>query len=198
MNFLKKTVSLMIISLGLSVAASAQHQHKALKIGHTNIYNVLSQLPDAKRIENEIKTYRTQLENQLQSKYKEYQDKLAAYQKGEALMSEPVKADKQKELQFLQNSIQEFEQNAETSLQKKQQTLLQPVQAQIEKAIKSVADELGYTYVLNSEGGILLHSPESDDITNLVLKKLGVTPAPKTAEKKEETPNTSTPATPGK
>lgn len=196
MNFLKKTVSLLIISLGLSIAASAQH--KTLKIGHTNIYNVLSQLPDAKRIENEIKTYRTQLENQLQTKYKEYQDKLAAYQKGEALMSEPVKADKQKELQFLQNSIQEFEQNAETSLQKKQQTLLQPVQEQIEKAIKSVADELGYTYVLNSEGGILLHSPESDDITNLVLKKLGVTPAPKVTEKKEEAPKTTAPVNSGK
>jgi hypothetical protein len=41
--------------------------------------------------------------------------------------------------------------------------------------IKAVADEKGYTYVFNSSiGSMLLYSPPSDDLSDLVKTKLGV------------------------
>jgi len=46
----------------VQAGASAQAQ---LKVGYTNVDYVLSQLPDSKQIESELKTYRTQLESQL-------------------------------------------------------------------------------------------------------------------------------------
>lgn len=185
MNISIKTLfAAVLLTTGIAFTTQAQTT-KPLKVGYTSVEYILVQLPQSKQIESELKAYEAQLTKQLQDKNKEFQDKYAAYQKGMSLMAEPVKADKEKELQDLQARIQEFQQNAETSLQKKQQQLLQPVYELIQKKIKEVADENGYTYVLSSEA--LLHGPEGDNISDLVLKKMGVTPAPKTT--------TTTPAT---
>jgi len=82
----------------------------------------------------------------------------------------------------LQNSIHEFENNAQDEMQKKQGTLLQPVLDKVQKAINKVAEAKGYTYIFSthSDGGsaiILYAKNKEDNISDLVLKELGVTPA---------------------
>ncbi|UOG75450.1 OmpH family outer membrane protein [Hymenobacter tibetensis] len=149
-----------------------------LKIGYTSVEYVLSQMPESRQIEADLKAYSTQLENQLKSKYADYQGKAEAYQKGAATMTDVVKADKEKELTTMQQSIQEFQRSADQNLQQKQQTLLKPALDKLQKTIDAVANENGYTYVLNSDGAspVLLHGPKEGDISDLVLKKMGVTP----------------------
>jgi outer membrane protein len=119
------------------------------------------------------------LEGQLRSKSGELEAKYKAYQQGEATMTDVVKADKQKEMQSMQQSIQEFQRNAEQSLQQKQQALLKPALDKLQKNIDAVANENGFTYIFNSDGGgspLLLHAPKEGDISDLVLKKMGITP----------------------
>lgn len=172
------TLAAVLLTAGTLAATSAQAQ-APLKIGYTDVQYVLAQMPESKQIESELKTYNSQLEAQLKSKYAEYQAKGEAYQKGEGAMTEVVKADKQKELQSLQQSIQEFQQSAQQSLQQKQQVLLKPALDKLQKNIDLVADENGFTYVFNSDGGgspLLLHAPKDGDISDLVLKKMGITP----------------------
>jgi outer membrane protein len=172
------TLAAALLTAGTLAATSAQAQ-APLKIGYTDVQYVLAQMPESKQIESDLKAYNTQLEAQLKSKYAEYQAKGEAYQKGEATMTDVVKADKQKELQSLQQSIQEFQRSAEQSLQQKQQTLLKPALDKLQKNIDAVADENGFTYVFNSDTGgspLLLHAPESGNISDLVLKKMGITP----------------------
>jgi outer membrane protein len=172
------TLAAALLTAGTLAATSAQAQ-APLKIGYTDVQYVLAQMPESKQIESELKTYNSQLEAQLKSKYAEYQAKGEAYQKGEATMTDVVKADKQKELQGLQQSIQEFQQSAQQSLQQKQQTLLKPALDKLQKNIDVVADENGFTYVFNSDSGgspLLLHAPKDGDISDLVLKKMGITP----------------------
>ncbi|WP_092773507.1 OmpH family outer membrane protein [Hymenobacter actinosclerus] len=173
----KIRVALAIAALTLTTATASLAQ-APLKIGYTSVEYVLSQMPESKQIESQLKDYSTQLKNQLDTKYAEYQTKGEAFQKGAATMPDPVRADKQKELQNLQQSIQEFQQNAETSLQQKQQTLLKPALDKLQQTIDAVATENGYTYVLNSDGAspVLLHGPKEGDISDLVLKKMGITP----------------------
>ncbi len=154
-----------------------------VKIGYTNAEYILSFMPEAKQIEAELKDYQTQLSTQLDSKMKEFQEKAAAYQRDAPNMIPEVRADKEQELQNLQQSIQKFQQDAQTSLQKKQAELLQPAYDKIQKAIDKVAKEQGYGYILNSgqpEVGIhiLLYAREEDNISNLVLKELGIEPPP--------------------
>ena len=172
------TLAAALLTAGTLAATSAQAQ-APLKIGYTDVQYVLAQMPESKQIESELKTYNTQLEAQLKSKYEEYQAKGEAYQKGSATMTDVVKKDKEKELQALQQSIQEFQQSAQQSLQQKQQVLLKPALDKLQKNIDLVSQENGYTYVFNSDSGgspLLLHAPKEGDISDLVLKKMGITP----------------------
>ena len=181
--------------MALSVVSNAQTT-APLKIGYTNVEYILALMPESKQIESDLKSYSTQLEAQLQTKYKEYQTKGEAYQKGAQTMTDVIRADKEKELMNLQSSIEEFQKNAEVSLQKKQQALLEPAYKKMQKAIDDVAKENSITYVFNSDAGygtnaILLHAPESDNISDLVLKKMGVTPPVKGAAAPGVTPASS-------
>ena len=186
-----------------SFFAPAAHAQAPLKIGYTSVEYVLSQMPERKQIESDLKAYSTQLEAQMKSKQADFETKLKAYQGGGSTMTAVVKADKEKELQGLQQGLQEFQSTAQQSLQQKQQSLLSPALDKIQKNIDLVATENGYSYVLNSDAGsspILLHGPKDGDISDLILKKMGITPtAPSPtpdAKPATQSPATKTPVAP--
>jgi outer membrane protein len=133
---------------------------------------------------------------------KELEDKYEAYQKGGAQMSDVIRKDRETELQGLQTRIQEFGRTAEQSLQTKYQSLVNPVVQKIQKAIDAVAKEEGYQYVFNLDAGsntipILLVAPEENNITESVLKKLGIDPAKAAAQTPASGTTTAKPATTG-
>lgn len=169
------------------VAVSAQAQ-ETQKIGFADWQYIFSQLPETKQIENELKTHGTQLENQLKAKSQELEAKYKAYQAMPATTPDAIRADKERELQGMQESIQKFQQDAETSLRNKQTALMEPVFKKVGKAIEDVAKENGYTFILSPQSmssgeDILLYSDEKYNISELVLKKMGITPKPEAANK---------------
>ena len=149
-----------------------------LKIGYASPNYILANMPETKTIEADLEAYGKQLENQLQSKVAEFEQKYQSYEAGKGTMTELVRADKEQELATLQKSIQEFQQRAQSDLQKKETELLQPVVDKVNNAIRQVATEKGYTYVFSSDAGLgasfILHAPEDNDISNDVLGKLGI------------------------
>lgn len=170
-----------------------------IKIGFINADYILSQMPEAKQVEEDLKNTQKQYETLYQGKVKDFQDKLAVYEKlsADPKTADIIKQDKEKELQNLQTSIQEFQQNSQSSLQKKQAQLLQPLLKKVEENMHAVAAENAYTYVFNYDAGmgtapILLHYPTDANMSDLVLKKMGITPKPVTAT---ATPATAAPAT---
>ncbi len=190
-----RIIALLALVVTMSTGVFAQN---TTKVGYTNLEYILSLLPDAKRIESELQTYEKQLKSQMDSKIADFEKKYQDYEKGKNMMAEPVRLDKEKELTGMQNSIKEFEETAQSSLQKKQVALLEPVLEKIQKSIEKVAAANGYTYILSTHadyGGsaIILYAKNKDeDISNLVLKDLGVTPP---ADKPADTtaPKTTTP-----
>ncbi|GAA4500805.1 hypothetical protein GCM10023172_21700 [Hymenobacter ginsengisoli] len=179
-------------------APSAQAQ-APLKIGFTSVEYVLSQMPESKQIESDLKAYGTQLESQMKAKQTAFQTKLDDYQKRGGAMTPVVKADTEKELQTMQQGLQEFGQTAQQSLQQKQQALLRPVLDKIQKNIDAVANEQGYTYILNSDSGsnpILLHGPKDGDVSDAILKKMGITPTAPTAAPTVQAPRAAAPIVP--
>ncbi|HWZ22476.1 MAG TPA: OmpH family outer membrane protein [Cytophagaceae bacterium] len=178
-----KVIILVALALMTNFGAFAQNSATtSLKLGYTNLEQILGLLPDAKRIESELQTYEKQLKAQMDSKVAEFEKKYKDYEAGKNLMADPVRLDKEKELTGLQTSIREFEETAQSSLQKKQVALLEPVIAKIQKSIEKVAAANGYSYILSTHADyagsaiILYVRSKEDDITNLVLKDLGVTP----------------------
>ncbi len=173
--------SLLLLLCVFAVSAQAQETQK---IGYADWEYIFSQLPEFKQIDNELKTHGTQLENQLKAKSQEMEAKYKAYQGMPATTPDAIRADKERELQAMQESIQKFQQDAQTSLQNKQTALMDPVFKKVGKAIEDVAKENGYAFIIAPQvmngGDILLYSDEKYNVSNLVLKKLGVTPAPVT------------------
>lgn len=147
-----------------------------LKIGYTNADYILSLMPEAKQIEADLNTYETQLQNQLKSKYEEFKAKATEYQQNAESMIDAIRVDKENELQNIQLEIQQFEQQAQESLVNKRNQLVGPAYEKIGTAIEQVAKENGYTHIFRFN--VLLYAREEDNISDLVLKKLGIDPPP--------------------
>jgi outer membrane protein len=183
MKKIVKLAALLILVVATSGTVSAQ------KIAHINLNDLLLLLPERKKAETDIQDYAKQLDGQLKTMSNEYDSKIADYQAKESIMTEPVKADKQKEIGDLEERIKAFQQTAQESLQKKQNDLLEPMIEKSKKAIEEVAKENGYKNCIDSSAGVLLYSDPADDIMALVKKKLSITDAanPAANDKKEET-----------
>ncbi len=172
-------------AIGLLLWAS--HSKAQMKIGYTNPDVILAALPEAKTIETELKTYGTQLENEMQNKRKELQTKFENYQKNVNDMTPAIRESREKEIQTLNQALQEFQEKAQNDMQVKQAQLLQPVYEKIQKAIDDLAKAENYDYILVADAGqmpIILYAKEEYDITNKIITKLGGKPIAKEEPKK--------------
>jgi len=173
-----------------------------VKIGFADPDYILGQLPEAKQMEAELKSLQTQLKNQIDGKVAELQKKYKDYQDNLSTMLAPVRENTEREINQLQQNLEKLQQDAQTSLQSKQSQLLQPMQQKIAKGIEEVAKENGYSLILTSAVSgldVVLYGDEKIEVSDLVLKKLGVTPKPHEAAnttpapQQGTTPQTTTP-----
>ncbi|MEX2230805.1 MAG: OmpH family outer membrane protein [Cyclobacteriaceae bacterium] len=179
---MRKLVLLLVLAVG-TITTQAQTPTASSKIGFADVDYIFSQMPEAKQIDTELKSTQTQLKNQIDSKTQEFQKKLADYQANLSTMLDAVRQNTERELGQLQENLQKLQQDAQTTIQNKQAQLMEPVYKKVGKAIEDVAKETGYTFVLNQQIGgldVILYGDENNDISDLVLKKLGVTPKPAT------------------
>lgn len=171
----------------LSVSSLLAKAQPVQKIGYAETDYIMSQLPEFKKLDSELKTHYSQLENQMKLKHDEFQAKLESFKALPASTPDPIKADKERELARLQQSLEKFKNDAQASYQKKQNDLLDPLYKRIGNAIEQVAKENGYSFILNhrfdNEGQVLLVWDEKFNISDLVLKKLGIVPIPRPALK---------------
>lgn len=205
----QKLIAFLVVMTFVSAPLLAQTTPASglTKIGYTNVDYIIDKLPEAKKMQNELEVTKAQLDKSLGDMIKEAQDKYEAYQKNGANMTDVIRADKEKELQGLQTRIQEYQTSAQTSLQKKQQQLLEPILTKVNDAIQAVGKENGYLYILNMDAGqnstpiILYVGSEEYAVSNLILRKLGVDPdkieaAPAATKPATAAPATTTPAKP--
>ena len=177
-----------VLGFGLvTIVANAQTTTAPLKIGYADVEYILSQMPEIKQMDAELQTLQTQLKKQYDTKVAEFQKKLQEYQQFGATVPDAVKQNSERELQQLQQNIQKFEQDSQGDLQRKQAQLLEPVQLKIGKAIEEMAKENSFSFVLSSQVGgvdVILFGDEKLDVSDLVLKKMGITPTAAAAPKK--------------
>ena len=174
------------------------------KIGFTNVDLVMGRLPESKAMQNQLEITKAQLEKAIEESITEFQGKADNYQKTAGQMTDIIRADKEKELENLQARIQEMRSKAQISLQTKQQQLMDPIHKKIDAAIQQVGKEHAFVYIFNMDGGagtipfILFASAEENNVTNLILEKLGVdTNKPEPQVKSEKSGTVPAPANPG-
>ena len=165
---MKKNIFLTLLSL-LTLSSIAQN-----KFGYIDSQELLILMPERKAAETEVQNFAKSLETQLGSMTAEYQQSVQEYQTNEATYTDLVKQDKIAEITGLEQRIQSFQQNAQQSLQTKEQELLEPILSKARKAIEDVAAEGNYTYIFDKSIGSILYAKESENVLNLVKKKLGL------------------------
>lgn len=166
-----KSILLIALVTAMSVTTFAQ---KTVKIGHINSNDLLAAMPERETVQKQIEDHAAQLTSTMDAMRKEYETKVAEFQRTQDVMTDIIKDNKIKEITDLEKRITEFQKTAQADLQKKEETLLQPIIDKAKKAIDDVAKENSYTLVLDSSLGVILYSVETDDLLPLVKKKLNI------------------------
>lgn len=167
---MKKTLLLTFgLLIGLSVAVSAQ------KFGYTNSVAILSQMPEVKQADSDLKAFQTQLNKKGQEMVTELQQKAEALQRKQELGTiSPKDYETQAAvLQAEQDSIGKYEQEVYAKMAEKREELYTPILERVNKAMMDVAKENGYQMVFDASTQILLYADETLDVTALVKAKLG-------------------------
>jgi outer membrane protein len=184
---MKKT-TLALIAAVLMCTATVQAQQK---LGHINSITVLQAMPEFKQMSTDLEKQKESYSKALESMYGDYEKKQKALQalSNDKSTADPILESHIQELQDLQKRIQDFEAKVNDDLQKLQQEKLKPVNDKYLKAVKEVAMANGFTYVLDVVSGALAYYPEgANDVTDLVMKKLGITAAPQAPANTNTTP----------
>lgn len=169
-----KKTSILLFALLLGTAnAFAQ---TAPKYGHMNLGNLLEMLPDTKKANDDLKVFADKLSAKDDSLARSLQTAAETLQKEyDAGNLTPVQAQqRQAELQKQQEFLQKFEQEANQMVSAKREELLKPILTKVDEAIKAVAKESGYAMIFDTSTGAMLFAADTEDVTALVKKKLGI------------------------
>lgn len=164
--FVNSTVLLLLMS---SVSAFAQG-----RVGYVAFNEVVQLMPETKTIQLQMDTYSKQWTEQLETINNDYTKKLKEYQAGEKNMTDAIRTTKQTELQGIQKRFTDLNTQAQQAVEAKSAELTKPLIDKVHVAVKAVAKEKGYTYVINSSETELLVFPDADNIMAAVKAKLGL------------------------
>jgi outer membrane protein len=174
---MKKLLLGAVMALGI-MSASAQ-----TKIGYINTDELMSVMPEAAKINADLNEYQGTLQQQGLTLAKEADAKRDQFFKDSATFSNSKKEIVREELVKLYTRLQNYDQEAQEKAQKYAQEKVAPLQVKAMDAVKLVAKERGYTYIIDNTSNILLVMPPGDDLLPMVKTKLGIKdPAPGTAK----------------
>jgi outer membrane protein len=160
------------VALMLFVAASS-YVNAQSKVAHINVQQLLSEMPEMKAAEAELKklqdTYRADIEDSMT----ELRNKYTLYSNESSSKTQEENEKRALELQGYEKSIQEAQAAAQQELQKKQAELFAPISEKAKAAIDKVAADQGFDYVIDATQGYGLIVANGTDLLALVKKELG-------------------------
>jgi len=165
---MKKLIVAAVMVAG-SFSASAQ-----TKIGYINTDVLISLMPEAAKVDSQLREYQQSLQVQGQTLQIEADKKRDDFFKDSATLSASMKEIRRDELIKLYARLQSYEDEAQQKASQYAQTKIGPVKEKAFDAIKAVAKEKGYSYVLDESSNALLVAPPGDDLLAAVKAKLGI------------------------
>lgn len=151
----------------MSFGASAQ------KFGHIDAQNLLLNLPERAEAQASIESTAKEFEQEMMRMQDELQTKYAEYQAKADTWPTAIRESKEREIQALDQGLQEFGTTVQGELAGLEEALLSPMIARVKNAIEAVGSEHGFTYIFDSSMGATLYNG-GEDVTDLVRTKLGM------------------------
>ena len=173
---MKKTLTfLLVASLSFIFSAKAVCAQE-FKFGHVNLQEVIFLMPEMDSAQVVLEKYTKELEEIFTGMQNEFSTKYNNYQQMSANWTPAVVEAKAKELQEMQNNLQQFEVNAQREIQAKQQEILAPIYIKAGDALKKIGTSNGFTYIFDiSASGIpYLNENVSIDISTMLKNALNI------------------------
>lgn len=148
----------------------------AQKIAHISLDSLVTVMPETKIAKDVAQNYLKSLDQEMLTMQTEFEAKYKDFLEKEATMSEPIKQNKQQDLQQLNKRIEDFRTQASQDYQNKYAQLTAPIMEKAKKGIEAAAKEGGYKYVFDTSVGNVLYFEPSDDLFGAVKKKLDAMP----------------------
>ncbi len=158
--------------LALACAGAAAQ----MKIGHINSETIMQTLPEAIDAQKSIDALVAGWEADLQKMQAEWKKKYDDFDKRKLILTDQVRADQERELRELDQSITDFRnkkfgQNGE--LFQKQNDIMKPIQNKMFHVLEEIAKDDGYDYIFDRSGEILvLYANDKYDLTQRVLQRM--------------------------
>ncbi|HSP40092.1 MAG TPA: OmpH family outer membrane protein [Gillisia sp.] len=156
-------------------ALTVLNVHAQTKVGIIDADYILAQMPEIKTVDDGLKTYNTELQEELQNTVKKYEELIKDYQATNSTLPEDQKIAKENEIITMENDIQNYRQKASVLMQLRRNELTKPLYEKIDVAMRQVITEQNYTQIINANANSLAYSDPKFDITDAVLAKMGIT-----------------------
>lgn len=143
------------------------------KIAHINVTELLSQMPEMKAAQGELKKLQETYKADIELSVTELKNKFTQYQNEAATMSEEENQKRAQELQGFEKNIGEAQQAAQQELAKKQAELMEPISKKAMAAIEKVATAQGFDYVVDASPGSGIIVAKGKDLLPEVKQELG-------------------------
>lgn len=166
-----KTFLLVAVTAFSFLTASAQQ-----KIAYINTDELIGSMPEAIKADAELNEYKQGLGQQYQDLSADFTAKDSAYIKDSVKLSASIKKIKRDELYNMYQRLNNWQEEANQMYQQEANTKIGPIREKAMQAIQAVANEKGYSYVMDE--GNLLVKPAGDNLLALVKKKLGIVDKP--------------------
>jgi len=169
MKFLK-FVPFLVFFVAVSMTSAQE-----LKFGHVNSGQLIMELPDYIQAQKALESEANILQERRNIMQEEVQRKFTEYIEQRDNLPDLIKATMEKDIQDLQQRLENYDMLAQQSIGKKQQDLIQPILEKVYTAIEQVGDENGFFYIFDTSTQIVLYfSDASIDCTQMIKAKLGI------------------------
>lgn len=173
---MKKQLTSIVLAGFMMLGFAALGQEQVTKIGHINADQLLQMMPETIEAQAAIEAYRNQLESDLTTMESELQVKIQSFRENEKMMTTLSRETKTREIQDIQQRIQEYSMKAQDDFSGKQEELLTPIIEKASSAVQKVAKENGFTYILDSSESkaVVIFAENGIDIMDMVKAELGI------------------------
>lgn len=146
----------------------------AQKIAYVDVDEVIRAMPEYVTAKEKLERFQKELVKILDERKRNiaayYQTTLKQLQSGE--LNDQQQKEAQAKLQQLQERLRAKTEESDLLLVEREQQLTTPVYKKFDAALKELAQQKGYIYVLDKQ--LLLYQNSSQDITKQLKKKLGI------------------------
>jgi len=175
---MRKTFYRVLVAATCFVAFLPNAHAKEQKVRHVVMRYIFELLQDFRQGMSECESLAKRLKTELDEKQDEIMKKVEAMSKDYQSMSEEAKGKKEKEVQEMYMSLQSLQKEMQERVEAKQNKLLKPVQDRVLKSLENVSKREGIDYVFTKDEGygapVILYAATDLDISDLILKDLGV------------------------